>query len=398
VRLRRRHVLALPALIGSARAQDNVPSVRIGVLWDRTGIGAVTSGLDQLVAARLAVDDFGAMSRGYPVEVLDAEFIRRPDEAVSIARRWFERDGVAGIVDVPGMAAAAQVQTYARSVDRTVMNTGSLNAALTEAACSPTATHWMEDTKALTLAMTVGMAVDGAKSWFLVVPDEVLSLALEAGAAAAIERTGGRLLGSARHPADGSAFAQALDSARASGADAIGLCSYGALLEAQLREARSGGLFENGRAVCAYAASIRDIHSAGAPATSDLRIVSGFYWDLNDSTRSFSDRFNRLTGRMPDKPHAATYAAIEHFLRTVEATDTIDGTALNIGMRREPAYFFGAGGVLRFDGKLLTELNLYRVKQPDSMTDAWDLYRPIRTISARSVFPPPVPGACPLPP
>ncbi len=396
---RRRLLTGLAAIAsGTARAENGMPTVRLGVLWDRTGSGAVTSGLDQVVAARLAVDDFGQFSRGYPIDLVDAEFQRRPDQAEDIARRWFERDGVAVILDLPGTEAPVRVQNLARVKNRTVMNTGSFNAALTGAACSPTATHWLDDTQALTMAMTLGLAAEGMKTWFLVAPDDVTGTAFQTGASAAIERTGGRVLGFARYPSDATTFAPALASARDSGADAVGLCALGAALATQVREGRELGLFDKSKAVCAYGGCIKDIHAMGPLEARDLWLVTGFWWNQNERTRSFANQFNGLTGRMPDKPNAATYAAIEHFLKNVETSDTIDGAALNIGLRREPVYFFGSSGRLRVDGTLLLDMGLFRVKPPDEVTMEWDYYKPIRTISAVDVFPVPTRDACLLSP
>jgi branched-chain amino acid transport system substrate-binding protein len=398
---RRRFLTGLSATFGlaaRARAQGALPTVRIGVLWDRSGAGAVTSGLDQVVAARMAVDDFGQFSRGYPIDLVDAEFQRRPDQAEEITLKWFEHQGVAAIVDIPGTVAPARVQDLARSHNRSVMNTGSFNSALTGAACSPTATHWLEDTRALTTAMTLGLAAEGMKTWFLVAPDDVTGAAFQAGAAAAIESSGGRLVGMAQHPVEAESFAPALASARASGADAIGLCSMGTSLATQIREARTAGLFDSSKAVCAYAASIKDIHAMGPLESRDLWVVSGFYWNQNERTRSFSNRFNELTGRMPDKPYAATYAAVTDFLRIVEATDTVDGVAVNAALRQEPVYFFGTNGQLRVDGTLLLDIGLYRVKPPDQITDVWDYYKPVRTIRALDVYRPSARGACALSP
>ena len=372
-----------------------MPTVRIGVLWDRSGTAAVTSGRDQVVAARLAVDDFGQFSRGYPIELVDTEFERRPDQAEDIARQWFERESVAAIVDVPGTAAAVRVQELARVHNRTVMNTGSFNAALTGASCSPTGTHWLEDTRTLTMAMTIGLAAEGMKTWFIVAPDDVTGVAFQNGATAAIESTGGRVLGFARYPSEADSFSQALTSARDSGADAIGLCAMGASLATQIRAGRDLGLFDKAKAVCAYAGCIKDVHAMGPLETRDIWLVSGFYWNQNDRTRSFSTRFNEVTGRMPDKPYAATYVAIEQFLRVVEASDTIDGSALNVGLRREPVYFFGSNGRIRFDGTLLLDVGLYRVKPPDKVTEVWDYYDQIRTIPVADLYRRLPQGACP---
>jgi branched-chain amino acid transport system substrate-binding protein len=381
-----------------ARAQYSGPTVRIGVLWDRSGVGSVTSGLDQVVAARLAVDDFGQFSRGYSIDLVDAEFQRRPDQAVDIARQWFMHDGVAVIVDLPGTEAPVRVQNLARANNRTIMNTGSFNAALTGAACSPTASHWLDDTRAVTMAMTLGLRAEGVQTWFLVAPDDVTGVAFQIGAAAAIESSGGRVLGFARYPSDATTFVAPLSSARDSGADAIGLCALGTSLATQIREGRGLGLFDNSKSVCAYAGCIKDIHAIGPLEARDLWLVTGFWWNQNERTRSFSYRFNELTGRMPDKPHAATYAAVEHFLRNVELSDTIDGAALNVGLRRNPVYFFGSNGQIRADGTLLLDIGLFRVKPPDQITETWDYYKHARIIPAAEVFQMHTRGACPLTP
>ena len=377
--------LATPALIRRAWGQEGLPIVRIGVLWDRSGTGAMTSGPDQVVAARLAVADFGRLSRGYPVEIVSAGFERRPDQALGIARDWFDKSGVAAIADLPVTMAPVMVQDLAHARDRTVLNTGSFNAALTGLSCSPTATHWMEDTNALTMAMTLGLAAEGVRSWFLVVPDDVTGLAFQAGATAAIETAGHRLAGTARHPGDAATFARALTNARESGADAIGLCGAGEMLTAQITQARALGLFERSK-ICAYAATIAGIHALQGDEARDLRVVTSFHWNANDRARSFSNRFHAASERMPDRSHAATYAAIGHFLRIVETADTLDGAVLNNGLRREPPYFFGASGRFRSDGRLLLEMGLYRVKPLDQVAIPWDYYQPVRAVPAREAF------------
>jgi branched-chain amino acid transport system substrate-binding protein len=389
---------ALPFLARRVRARDSRPAIRIGVLWSRAGIGEVTSGLDQIVAAHLAVEDFGPLRRGDPVEVLDAGFDHRPDRATAIARHWLDFEKVAVIVDLPGMAAPVQVQHLARKRDRSVMNTGSVNPALSGVSCALTGTQWMEDTNDLPMAMTLGMAAEGVRTWFLAVPDDAIGAALHQGAEAAIARTGGELVGFVRYPADTRSFATLFAAARGTSAAAIGLCAYGLALEAQVREGRSAGLFDDGRTICAYAAGIKEIHAVGPVEARDLRVVTGFYWNQNDRTRSFAKRFRDVTTRMPDKPYAATYAAIAHFLHAVDTSDTIDGLALNARFRGAEADFFGAPCRLRADGRLLQDIGLYRVKPPERVASAWDYYQPVRVLPARDVFRSPDGEACPLPP
>ena len=278
------------------------------------------------------------------------------------------------------------------------MNTSSVNAALTGAACAPTATHWMDDTVALTRAMTIGMSAGGVNTWFLVVPDDTLGLAFQADATVAIESSGGRVVGFVRYPSDSTSFARPLASARDSEAAAIGLCAMGPPLVAQVRQAREMGLFDASKAICAYAATIRDVHALGAPEAQGLWLTTGFYWNRNEQTRSFSFRFNEITSRMPDKSYAVTYTAIGHFLRIVKALDTVDAAVANAAMRREPVYFFGDNGRVRIDGRVMLDMGLYRVKAQEAVREPWDYYEPIRTISAADVFRPRAKGGCALAP
>ncbi len=349
-------------------------------------MGLAASGQDHLVAARLAVNDFGYLSRGYPVELVDAEFDRRPDRAVAIARKWFDEANVAAIVDLPGNVAPMQVQDVARTAKRTVMNTSSLNSALTGTGCAPTASHWMDDTIGLTRTMALGMASRGVGTWFLVVPDDPASIAFQADATAAIESTGGRVVGFIRHPSDSMVFARPLAAARDSAAAAIGLCSTGAGLIAQIRQAREMGLLDAGKEICAFAATIRDIHQVGPLAARELWVGTGFYWNRNEKTRLFSRRFLEISGRMPDKPHAATYAAILQFLRLVDALDSTNAETLNDAMRRDSLYFFGESGRMRLNGRVMLDMGLYRVKAPDAVREPWDYYEPVKTIPAVEVW------------
>ena len=71
----------------------------------------------------------------------------------------------------------------------------------------------------------------------------------------------------------------ALISARESIAEAIGLCAIGPTLMAQSRTARDFGLFNDGKAICACAAGIKDTRAMGPRIARDHRIITIFYWN-----------------------------------------------------------------------------------------------------------------------
>jgi branched-chain amino acid transport system substrate-binding protein len=388
--LTRRAVIAgagalVPA--GRVRAQDRPPTLVIGVLTDQSGIGASVSGPPLVQAVRMAAEDTGVLPDGRPLLVVTDSFQLKPDDALAISRRWFDQ-GVSAIVDVPGASAAIAVQALARSRGRTTLITGSLSPELTGPACSPFGSHWSIDSASMATALAGTMARAGTKSWFLVVPDTVLGLVVQADAVRAIEATGGQVVAQSRHPADTIDFTSIVARAKASGAQAVGLCDIAGGLTAQLPRFQSGGLFGNGQKIVAFLPAITDIHRAGAAAAQGLLLAGSFYWDQNDQARSFANRFLKATGQMPDSAHASAYVAVRHYLRAVAVTNGLDADLINQEMRRAPVYFFGHSARLRLDGRLALDLSFLRAKPPEAMRGEWDHYEQIGVIPVADIFRP----------
>lgn len=360
--------------------------IRIGVLGTETG-GQAWSGVGALVAARLAAEDFSTQLDGRPVEVRSADFNARADDAVAIARAWFD-DGVNAIVDMPISAAALAVQALARERQRTLMVTSATTAALTGRACAPTVTHWAEDSVTLANATVQGFAASGTRSWFLIVPDAAFTTPLERDTVRAIEAAGGRLLGIARHPPEAPEFATPLRQAIDSGAEAVALGTLGEKLARLVRQGRDIGLFTPPRRVVALQAYLADVQAAGLDVMQGLHLVEGFYWDQNQQTRAFARRFAAVLGFMPSRAHAQTYAAILHYLRATAAADSVDALVVNETMCRAPLYFFGRTGQVRLDGRVLFDLTLYQVKRPGVSRQPWDDLQPLATIAAADAFRP----------
>jgi branched-chain amino acid transport system substrate-binding protein len=397
--LRRRRVLAGLALAGAVRgvsaADDGrPPALRIGVLGDHSGIGAAVSGRPTVIAAEMAARDFGALPLDRPVEILNAQFHLKPDDALSIARHWFDDLGMHAIVDLPTSAAAVAVQDLARARNRSILNTSSINPDLTGRSCAPIATHWAIDSMALSNAVVRGLGSAGVRSWYLIAPDTPISLALLREARRSIEASGGRIVGLSQPPSGAAGYNAPVVEAGRSGAQAIGLCGVGSDLLDAIRQGRGAGLFAPDHAVAAFFAPISDIHAAGTAAAQGLLLADGFYWNDNESTRSFGARFQAAAGRMPGMSHAATYAAVQHLLRAVVAIDTLEADALNLEMRRTPVYFFGRTGRIRVDGRVLIDLTLYKVTQSGGSDDTWNCCAPVLNLAAGEVYRPPLPGAC----
>jgi branched-chain amino acid transport system substrate-binding protein len=267
---------------------------------------------------------------------------------------------------------------------------------LTGRACSPFGSSWNLDSVSVASGLARAAAQAGAKTWFLVVPDTALGLAVLADASRTIEAGGGRVLGQSRHPAGMTDYTSVTAQAIGSGAKAIGLLDIGDDLSLQLARFQDAGVFGDNRFVCAFLPSIEAIHAAGAKAARGLTIALPFYWDQNDQSRLFARRFQAVAGQMPNSAHAGAYAATRHFLRAVVATEGLEAGPIADEMRRTPVYFFGRTGKLRLDGRLSIDLSLLRAKAPEAMKGDWDHFDQIGAVPAADVFRPLNQSGCPL--
>ncbi len=373
--------------LAGANGQIVADSVRIGVLTDETGPYADSAGPGSVVAAQMAVDDFGGTVHGKPIVIVHADTQNKPDVAAAVARRWFDADGVDAIIDLPVTPIALAVQEIARQKNRTVMITASAASELTSKFCSPVSTHWADDTHALTAGTARALLANGGDTWFFITVDQAFGLALEREATAVVTAGGGRVLGSARHPIGATDFASLLLQAQASGAKVVALASVGQDLVNLLKQANEFGLRNDGKQVVAgFLTYIQDIHALGLAATEGYVFTEGFYWNQNASSRAFARRFYAKQKSMPSKNHAEIYTAVLHYLRAIDAAGTTEAVAVNRAMRERPLDYFGRAATVRSDGRVLFEETLWQVKTPAESTEPWDYYTAVRTIPASEAF------------
>jgi branched-chain amino acid transport system substrate-binding protein len=128
-----------------ALAQD---AVKIGVLNDQSGPFASYQGIGSVVAAKMAVEDYGGKVGGKPVEVVAADHQNKTDIGIGIARRWYENEGVDAIFDVPNSSIALAVVGMSAEKNKVFVGSGAGTALLTGEKCTPNTVHWTYDTYA----------------------------------------------------------------------------------------------------------------------------------------------------------------------------------------------------------------------------------------------------------
>jgi branched-chain amino acid transport system substrate-binding protein len=392
-------VAALP--LGHARAQA-ANTIKIGVLNDQSGTYRDLSGPGSTICVRQAIAELGSL--GFNVEVVQADHQNRPDVGSTIARTWFDRDGVDAIVDVPTSSVALAVAGIAREKNKVYLNSGAASSDLTGPACSPNTVHWTYDTWMLAKGTGGAMVRAGGDTWYFITADYAFGHALERDTTNFIRAAGGRVLGAVRTPFPGTTdFSSYLVQAQASRAKVIGLANAGADTINSIKQAAEFGLTRRGVKLAGLLVFITDVHSLGLQTAQGLVLTETFYWDLNDRTRAFTQRVrgNMPGNQPPTMVQAGCYSAALHYLKAVKemgaAPAKASGADAVARMKAMPTEddAFGAGSI-RPDGRKLHPAYLFEVKAPGESRGAWDYYKLLQTVTAEEAFRPLAEGACPI--
>ena len=387
--------LVAVAMTGAAQAQT---SVKLGVLNDRSGVYSDLTGEGSVIAARMAVEDFKASEKGIKVDIVAADHQNKPDVGASIARQWYDQEGVDVILDVPTSSVALAVNGLAREKNKILINSGGGTSDLTGSQCSPNTVHWTYDTWALANGTGSAMVKRGGNTWFFVTADYAFGHALERDTSALVTKAGGKIVGTVRHPFPGQDFASFLLQAQSSGAKVIGLANAGGDFTNTMKQAAEFGIVQGGQSLAGLLVFITDVHSLGLQVAQGLVMTEAFYWDQNDQTRAWSKRFaERNGGKMPTMVHAGVYAGALHYLKAVEALKDKDTAKVMAKMKEIPTEdpLFGKG-LIRPDGRKIHDMYLFEVKKPSESKAPWDLYKQLATIPADQAFRPLNEGGCPL--
>jgi len=391
-------IAALSALLfaGSASAQISDGTVRIGVLTDMSGPYADNTGSGSVLAAKMAADDFGGKVAGVPIEIVSADHLNKPDIGMARARQWFDQDGVDAIVDVPGSAIALGVQQLAREKNRVLLVSGGGTSDLTGASCSPTSVHWTWDTYAFGNGLGSEMVKRGYGSWFFLSVDYALGQALERDASNAVKRAGGTVVGSVRHPINTADFSPFVLQAQASKAKIVALANGGADTANAVKQAHEFGLVDGGQQLAALAMQIHDTRALGLDLTQGMIVTQAFYWDRDDATRDWSERFLNIQGKMPTDFQAGLYSAITHYLKAIAALKTDEAKSVVGKMKEMPVEdFFAPHGKVRRDGRMVHDIYLLETKKPSESRRDWDFYKVLATIPGEFAFRSLEEGGCP---
>jgi branched-chain amino acid transport system substrate-binding protein len=390
--------LAFTASSG-AIAQDK--TVKIGVLTDMSGLYADLGGQGSVVAAQMAVEDSGMAAKGWKLDVISADHQNKPDVGTSIARQWIDVEKVDIFMDVLNSGVALAVNNVVKEKNAILIDTGAATSDLTNAQCSPNTVHWVYDTYMLANGTGQALVKAGGDTWFFLTADYAFGHALERDTTAVVVKSGGKVIGSVKHPLNTADFSSFLLQAQASKAKIIGMANAGGDTTNTIKQAAEFGIVAGGQKLAGLLLFITDVHSLGLKVAQGLNFTETFYWDMNDGTRAFAKRFSeRMKNKaMPSMVQAGVYSGLIHYFKALEALggNPHDGAKGVARMKEMPTDdpLFGQG-TIRADGRKIHPAYLFEVKKPEESKGPWDYYKLVGTTPADQAFRPLSESACPL--
>jgi branched-chain amino acid transport system substrate-binding protein len=391
----------LPAAVAACALLLAIPAsaqgVKIGILNDQSGVYADYGGKYSVEAARMAIEDFGGEVLGQKIEMVTGDHQNKPDLATSIARRWYEVENVDMITELTTSSVALAVQELSKEKKKIDIVVGAATSRITGDACTPYGFHWAFDTHALAVGTGGALVKAGGDTWFFLTADYAFGYSLEKDTGDIVKENGGKVLGSVRIPLNSSDFSSFLLQAQSSKAKIIGLANAGLDTTNSIKQAAEFGIVKGGQKLAGLLMTLAEVHGLGLEAAQGLVLTEGFYWDQNDRTREFSERFFKRTGRMPSMIHAGTYSATLQYLKAVKAAGTKDSDAVVKKLKELPVddVFAQVGKVLE-NGRMVHDLYLFEVKKPSESKKPWDYYKQLAVVPGDKAFPTAKDSGCPL--
>ncbi len=372
--------------------------VIIGVMNDMSSVYSYLGGMGSVVAARMAVHDFGGKVLGKPIEVIYADHQNKPDVGAAIARKWFDEDGVDAIVDLPTSSVAIAVQQVAKERGKVTLISNGGSSELTGKFCSPTGVHWTYDTYALAHVTGSAVVKQGGKTWFFITADYAFGHQLQDDTAAVVKAAGGKVVGAVNVPLNTADFSSYLLQAQQSKAQVIGLANAGGDTVNSIKQAAEFGIVKGGQRLAGLLVFIADVNAIGLQTAQGLMLTEAYYWDQNAQTRAFAKRFEaEFNGKVPTSGQAGVYGAVMHYLKAMAAAKTEDGVKVVEQMRKMPINdFMTHNGKIRIDGRVIRDMYLFQVKSPQESKYPYDYYKQLAVVPGNEAFRPLSESECPL--
>jgi branched-chain amino acid transport system substrate-binding protein len=368
-----------------AHAQPASEPFRIGFITDMSGAYADTDGAGGLEAIKMAVEDAGGSVLGKKIEVLSADHQNKADTAAARAREWIDQQQLKMLVGGVNSAAGLAMNKVIADKKRVYFNVGAATARLTNEDCTPYTVHYEYDTVALAKGTGSAVVAQGGKTWYFLVADYAFGHSLLNDTSEVIKASGGTVIGSVKHPPNANDMSSFLLQAQASKAQVLGLANAGADTINSIKAAADFGLTKTMK-IAGLLMTINDVHGLSLPVAQGLMMTDSWYWDKDEASRKFANRFFLKMKKMPSSHQAADYSVTSNYLKAVKAAGTDDADKVMAELKKMKLDDFYAKGSIRQDGRYVHDMYLMQVKAPSESSKPWDYLKTIATIPGDSAF------------
>jgi branched-chain amino acid transport system substrate-binding protein len=390
---------AVGAALACAPAQAQQINVKIGVMSDMSSLYSDLAGAGSVAAAKLAIADFTKNNPNVKVDLVSADHQNKADVGSQTVNKWYDAENVDLVIDVPNSGVALAVSQIASTKNKVFIVSGAAASDLTGPKCNANTIHWTYDTWMLANGTGKALVKTGGDSWFFLTADYAFGHALERDTAAVVEKNGGKVLGKVRHPLNTNDFSSFLLQAQTSKAKIVGLANAGGDTINSIKAGAEFGIVKGGQKFAGLLVFASDVAAMGLPTAQGLTLTETWYWDMNDSNRAWTKRWQaERPNKFPTMIQAGVYAGITHYLKAVAALKSAsDGKAVVAEMKKQPTDdpLFGKG-TIRADGRKVHDAYLFEVKAPAESKHPGDFYKLRATIPAAEAFRPVADGNCPL--
>jgi branched-chain amino acid transport system substrate-binding protein len=386
-----------PSASGGEFTDDKVV---IAVLNDQSGVYKDLSGPNSVKAVEMAIADYkekyGDEAVVEEIEVTSADHQNEPDIANSKAQELYDREGADIILDVPTSSAALAVANQAKTKKKLHFNIGAATTELTGAQCNKYTFHWAYDTYMLANGTGKAVTENGGKTWQIIYPDYEFGQDMTESFTNAVEAAGGEVQGKIATPFPNDNFATFLTKAGSTKPDVIGTMQAGGDLINVVKQFNESGLREQGSTLAVGLMFITDIHSLGVEQFAGTTFTDAWYWNMDDQAREWADKFQEETSTRPSFAHAGNYSAATQYLEAVQAagTDDADEIVSELEGKKVEDVFLRNGEIRAEDHRVIHDVYLAKVKDPEDVEEEWDYEEIVTTIPAAEAFRPAEESGC----
>jgi branched-chain amino acid transport system substrate-binding protein len=380
----------------SAGGKLSGDKIVLAVLNDQSGVYADLSGKNSVEAVRMAVEDFkakyGAKAITKNIEVVTADHQNKPDVANSKAQELYDRQGADALFDVPTSSAGLAVATVANQKKKLYFNITGATTELTGKSCNKYTYHYAYDTYMLAHGTGTTVTNQGGKNWYVVYPDYAFGQDMQKSFAAAITAAGGTVIAKDPTPFPNDNFSTFLLKAPnlSPKPDVLGTMQAGGDLVNLVKQYNEFKLRDKGIKLSVGLMFITDIHSLGPDAFAGTTFTDAWYWNLDQRSRAWADKFQQRTKARPSFAHAGNYSAAMQYLEAVQraGTDASDAVAKQLDGHAFDDVFARNAKIRSEDHRVVHDVYLAEVKPASQVTEDWDYEKILRTIPADQAFRP----------